>query len=170
MSVETQAAAPAKRRRQVLVFCASGEIEAWHDGYSSMSDADLAAAAEAGSNPFFGQAVQIERAMNASELFAGHTAMVMPHGIAAADTAAAELGVQIGDGTCAVFVSDPIQIATIVDGCVRVGVGRDPAVYAMAARLKEAYGIVVAHVDTALAKSYAEFAAVIIKALKLDSE
>lgn len=170
MSVETQQNAPAKRHRQVLIFCDSGETEAWHDGYSSMSDSGLAAAAEAGSNPFFGQAVQIERAMNASELFAGHTAMVMPHGIVAADTAAAELGVQSGDGTCAIFVSNPIQTAMIVDGRVRVEIGRDPAVYAMANRLKEAYGIVVAHVDTALAKSYAEFAAVIIKALKLDSE
>jgi hypothetical protein len=58
----------------------------------------------------------------------------------------------------------------IVDGCVRVTVGREPAVYDMQNRLKDAYGIVVAHVDTALAKSYAEFAAAIIKALKLDSE
>jgi hypothetical protein len=170
MSVETPPVAPAKRRRQVLIFCASGETEAWHDGYSSMSDADLTAAAEAGKNPFFGQAVQIERAMNASEIFAGNVAMVMPHGIAAADTAATELGVQIGDGTCAIFVSDPIQTAMIVDGCVRVTVGREPAVYDMQNRLKDAYGIVVAHVDTALAKSYAEFAAAIIKALKLDSE
>jgi hypothetical protein len=134
-----------------------------------MSDADLSAP-EAGSNPFLDQAVQIERAMNASELFAGHIAMVMPHDIVAADAAAAELSVQIGDGTCAIFVSNPTQTAMIVDGCVRVAIGRDPAIYAMANRLKEAYGIVVAHIDTAPAKSYAEFAVVIIKALKLDLE